>query len=166
MLATRAGHWPLGTLWNSKNNTQLKPLPCWKTAIFDVAGMPECLIFLVSSDCVKLGNRPIIPAKVGKSQSDSYRCHCNISLFRFRICVLFHPIFSSFGFWYFSHFSCTIFFPVFFRLAHLALQNVIKDYVIFSYFWDFVAKSDQKPKTKNRMNKTWATITFADEIFK
>ena len=34
-----------------------------------------------------------------------------------------HPIFSSFGFWYFGHFSCMIFFPVFFRLAHLALQN-------------------------------------------
>ena len=30
-----------------------------------------------------------------------------------------HPIFSSFGFWYFGHFSCVIFFPVFFRLAHL-----------------------------------------------
>ena len=43
-----------------------------------------------------------------------------------------HPIFSSFGFWYFGHFSCMIFFPVFFRLAHLALQNVNKDYVIFS----------------------------------
>ena len=38
-----------------------------------------------------------------------------------------HPIFSSFGFWYFGHFSCVIFFPLFFRLAHLALQNVNKD---------------------------------------
>ena len=28
-----------------------------------------------------------------------------------------HPIFSSFGFWYFGHFSCVIFFPVFFCLA-------------------------------------------------
>ena len=36
----------------------------------------------------------------------------------------------------------------FFCLAHLALQNVNKDYVIFSYFCSFVAKSDQKPKTK------------------
>ena len=41
----------------------------------------------------------------------------------------------------------------FFRLAHLALQNVNKDYVIFSYFRNFVAKSDQKPKTKNGMNE-------------
>ena len=55
-----------------------------------------------------------------------------------------HPIFSSFGFWYFGHFSCVIFFLVFFHIAHLALQNVNKDYVIFSYFCNFVAKSDQK----------------------
>ena len=60
-----------------------------------------------------------------------------------------HPIFLSFGFWYFGHFSF-----VFFRLAHLALQNVNKDYVIFSYFLNFVAKSHQKPKTKNGMNET------------
>ena len=65
-----------------------------------------------------------------------------------------HPIFSYFGFWYFGHFSCVIFFPVFFRLAHLALQNVNKDYVIFSNSRNFVAKSDQKPKTKNGMNET------------
>ena len=57
-----------------------------------------------------------------------------------------HPIFSSFGFWYFGHFSCVIFFPFFSRLAHLALQNVNKDYVIVSYFRNLVAKSDQKPK--------------------
>ena len=37
----------------------------------------------------------------------------------------------------------------FFCLAHLALQNVNKDYVIFTYFCNFDAKSDQKPKTKN-----------------
>ena len=61
-----------------------------------------------------------------------------------------HPIFSSFGFWYFGHFSCVIFFPFLFRLAHLALQNVNKDYVIFLYFRNFIAKSDQKPKTKNQ----------------
>jgi len=42
----------------------------------------------------------------------------------------------------------------FFRLAHFALQNVIKDYIIFSYFRNFVAKSDQKPKTKNGTNET------------
>ena len=55
----------------------------------------------------------------------------------------------------FGHFSCVIFFPFFFHLAHLALQNVNKDCVIFSYFQNFVAKSDQKPKTKNGMNKTF-----------
>ena len=65
-----------------------------------------------------------------------------------------HPIFSSFGFWYFGHLSCVIFFPVFFRLTHLALQNVNKYYVIFSYFHNFIAKSDQKPKTKYGMNET------------
>ena len=41
----------------------------------------------------------------------------------------------------------------FVHLAHLALQNVDKDYVTFSYFCNFVTKSDQKPKTKNGMNK-------------
>ena len=61
-----------------------------------------------------------------------------------------HPI----CFWYFGHFSWVIFFPFFFRLAHLALQNVNKDYIIFSYFRNFVTKSDQKPKTKNGMNET------------
>ena len=56
--------------------------------------------------------------------------------------------------WYFGPFSCVIFFPFFFCLAHLALQNVNKDYIIFSYFCNFVAKSDQKLKKKNGMNKT------------
>ena len=74
-----------------------------------------------------------------------------------------HPIFLSFGFWYFGHFSCMIFFPVFFRLAHLALQNVNKDYVIFSYFRNFIAKSDQKPKTKNGMNETKNEFIFSFE---
>ena len=60
-----------------------------------------------------------------------------------------HPIFSSFGFSNFGHFSCLIF-----RLAHLALQNINKDYVIFSYFCNFVAKSNEKPKTKRGMNET------------
>ena len=62
-----------------------------------------------------------------------------------------HPIFSSFGFWYFGHFSCVIFFPVFFRLAHLALQNVNKDYIIFLYFRNFITKSDQKPEILHEM---------------
>jgi hypothetical protein len=41
---------------------------------------------------------------------------------------------------------------VFFRLAHLALHNVNKEYVIFLHFCNFVAKSEKKPKTKNGMN--------------
>ena len=45
----------------------------------------------------------------------------------------------------------------FFCLAHLALQNVNKDYIIFSYFRNFVAKSDQKLKTKNGINETLVT---------
>ena len=48
--------------------------------------------------------------------------------------------------WFFS--------PLFSRLAHLALQNVNKDYIIFSHFCNFIAISDQKPKTKNGMNET------------
>ena len=31
---------------------------------------------------------------------------------KLHICFV-HPIFSSFGFWYFGHFSCVIFFPFF-----------------------------------------------------
>ena len=50
-----------------------------------------------------------------------------------KLCFI-HSIFSFFGFWYFGHFSCVIFFPIFFCLAHLALQNVNKDYIIFLYF--------------------------------
>ena len=46
------------------------------------------------------------------------------------------------------------FLSVFSCLAHLTLQNVNKDYVIFSYFGNFVTKSDQKLKTKNGMNET------------
>ena len=45
-----------------------------------------------------------------------------------------------------------------FRLSRLALQNVKKDYIIFSYFRNFVAKSDQKTKEKwDEQN----TIVFA-----
>ena len=40
-----------------------------------------------------------------------------------------HPIFSSFSFWYFSHFSCGIFFSFFFRLAHYS--NIAKHFCIF-----------------------------------
>ena len=53
-------------------------------------------------------------------------------------------------------------FCFFFCLAHLTLQNVNKHYIIFSYFHNFVAKSDQKVvaksdqklKTEKGMNKT------------
>ena len=38
-----------------------------------------------------------------------------------------------------------------------------KDYVIFSYFRNFVAKSDQKPKTKNGMNKQSYGVEIIDE---
>jgi len=75
-----------------------------------------------------------------------------------------HPIFSSFGFWYFGHFSYVIFFPGFFRFAHLALQNVNKDYIIFLYFRNFVTKSDQKPKTKNGMNETKERLFYFDPL--
>ena len=43
---------------------------------------------------------------------------------------------------------------VFFHLAHLALQNVYKDFLIFSYFCNFVTKRDKKLQTKNGMNET------------
>ena len=44
-----------------------------------------------------------------------------------------------------------------FGIAHLALQNVNKDY-IFLYFHNFVAKSDQKAKTENGMNETQVSL--------
>jgi hypothetical protein len=46
-----------------------------------------------------------------------------------------------------------ILFLVFFVLP-IMLQNVNKDYIIFMFFCNFVAKSDQKPNTKNGMNET------------
>ena len=42
-----------------------------------------------------------------------------------------HPLFSSYGIWYFGHFSCVIFILGFPRLA---LQNANKDYVTFLHF--------------------------------
>ena len=51
-----------------------------------------------------------------------------------------------FVFWYFGPFSCVIFFQVFFLLAHLALQNVNKDCVIFSYF---ITSLPKVTKSKN-----------------
>ena len=57
-----------------------------------------------------------------------------------------------FVFWFFVFWTHD-FLIVFFCLAHLALQNVNKDHIIFSYFRNFVAKSDRKPKVKNGMNE-------------
>ena len=51
--------------------------------------------------------------------------------------------------------SCMILFSVFSVFPNLALKNVNKDYVIFLYFCNLVNKSDQKPKMKNGMNKTY-----------
>ena len=50
-----------------------------------------------------------------------------------------------FWFWYFGHFSCVIFFLVFFRLDHL----VNKDYVIISYFLT------SPPKVTKNQNVKW-----------
>ena len=71
-------------------------------------------------------------------------------IFTIDMCFI-HPIFSSYGFWYFGHFSCVIFILGFPRLA---LQNANKDYVTFSYFCNFITKCDQKQKMKNGMNQT------------
>jgi len=46
------------------------------------------------------------------------------------------------------------FLSVFICLTYLALQNVNKDYVIFLFHCNLVAKSDQIPKTKNGINQT------------
>ena len=71
--------------------------------------------------------------------------------------------------WFFNLF-CFIF-PYFslsvigiLRLAHLVLQNVNKDYAIFSYFRNFFAKSDQKPKTKMGWTKQMYWICFKWEF--
>ena len=45
-------------------------------------------------------------------------------------------------------------------LSGFALQNVNKDYVIFPYFRNCVAISDQTQKTKNGMNKTKKIILW------
>ena len=63
------------------------------------------------------------------------------------------PFVSSFALVFWS-LQLHDFFSFFFSLDHLALQNVNKDNVIFLYFPNSVAKSDQKPKTKNEMNET------------
>ena len=63
-----------------------------------------------------------------------------------------------FVFWFFGILvTLVFFFPFFFPSSPSCLANVSKDYTIFLYFRNFVAKSDQKPKTKNGMNETEVT---------
>ena len=88
--------------------------------------------------------------------SGFHHCHDRVNIFWpflmfFGPFCFIHPIFSSFGFWYFGHVSCVIFFPFFpscpscLAKCKQRLHNI------------FIAKSDQKPKTKNGLNKTFAT---------
>ena len=56
--------------------------------------------------------------------------------------------FGNFVFGFFRHFSCVIFLMLLFRLAHFTMQNVNKDYVIFSYFSNFVTKPDERKGMK------------------
>ena len=83
--------------------------------------------------------KPFNCSECGFRAPKAFRVTVNIAIFF----LLFHSS-HIFGFWFFG--ILVTFFPLFFRLAHLALQNVTKDYVIFSYFCNFVAQSDQKPK--------------------
>ena len=100
-------------------------------------------------------NRKMLPGKEMIQESGDCKRY-----FYFYTSLMFRSfIFSSFGFWCFGHFSCVIFFTFLFRLIHLALQNVNKDYVIFLYFRNFIAKNDKKPKTKNGIIKT-NVVTF------
>ena len=86
--------------------------------------------------------------------------NCAIYIVRSISCSSHIFIFWFLVFWYFGHFSCVIFFPFFFRLAHLALQNVNNNYIIFLYFCNFIGKNDQNPKTKNGMNETFVYLFF------
>ena len=58
-------------------------------------------------------------------------------------------------FWVFWSLQLRDFLSVFFHHAHLALQNVNKEYVIFLYFRNSNAKSDEKQKTKYGINETF-----------
>ena len=64
-----------------------------------------------------------------------------------------HPIFLSLGFWYFGHFSCVIFFPFFLSCPSCLAKCKQSLHKIF-VFCNFVAQTDQKPKTKFGMNET------------
>ena len=65
-------------------------------------------------------------------------------MFAFCTLALVESLTPMFGFWYFGHFSFVIFFP-FFCLAHLALLNINKDYVIhiFVNSWPKVTKNEK-----------------------
>ena len=53
------------------------------------------------------------------------------------------------------------------RFFSIALQNVNKEFLIFSYFHIFVAKGDQKPKTKyDEQNKILGTSFLSDICWK
>ena len=58
--------------------------------------------------------------------------------------------FGNFVFWFFITLVASNF-----RLAHLVLQNVNKDYEIFSYFHNFVAKTDGKRKMEWNKQKLY-----------
>ena len=73
-----------------------------------------------------------------------------INLLGIDLCFV-HHIFSTFGFWYFGHFSFLILFP-FFRLTHFALQNVNKDY-IFITSSPKVTKNQKGDEQKQSLDK-------------
>ena len=99
------------------------------------------------------------------SRTDSTQCSQTLPEIAFEILCFDIFLFHNINILFVPYFRLLVFgtlvtlvglfsFCFFFRLAHLALQNVNKDYVIFSNFRNFFAKSDQKPKTKNGMIKT------------
>ena len=99
----------------------------------------------------------------------------------------YHPFVTSAHVWTFSNpttylptivlfipYSCLLVFGILvisvawfsFHFFRLALQNVNKDYPIFLYFHNFIAKIDQKPYTKNRTNETNMYLHTADSKLK
>ena len=76
------------------------------------------------------------------------------------------PSSHIFVFWYFGHFICMIFFPVFIPLAHLALQNVNKDYIIFLFFATLLPKVTKKDKQKMGWLGTARALKDQDRIEK
>ena len=60
-----------------------------------------------------------------------------------------HPIFLSFGFWYFGHFSCVIFIPVFFSSCPSYLAKCKQ-----RYFRILATLLPKLTKTNNGINET------------